>query len=255
MASRSQSPRARADVTPIAEQLVLNVSLRDAAVFGAYYAGDNATAVNTLEVMAEGSGESQVFLWGPAESGKSHLLQAVCHRAAQCGLSTAYLPLRSVGMQDAAALEGMADLAVLCIDDLDVVTGRPDWEQALFHLINASRAQGHRLVFAAQQNPAYLGVRLPDLASRLLWGPVFRLQPLDDAAKLAALMQRARRRGFELPQEAGQYLLRNCPRDLGHLLEILDRLDTATLAAQRRVTVPFIKAVLGAEGDGRVGES
>ena len=237
-------------MTPIAEQLVLNVSLRDAAVFGTYYAGDHATALNTLEVMAEGNGESQVFLWGPAASGKSHLLQAVCHRAAQCGLSTAYLPLRSLGTQDASALEGMADLAVLCIDDLDALAGRADWERALFHLINASRTHGHRLVFAAQQNPAHLEVGLPDLASRLLWGPVFHLQPLDDAAKLAALVQRAQRRGFELPQEAGQYLLRNCPRDLGHLLEILDRLDKATLAAQRRVTVPFIKAVLGVD-DGR----
>ncbi|MDE2089589.1 MAG: hypothetical protein KGJ12_06170, partial [Gammaproteobacteria bacterium] len=92
--------------------------------------------------------------------------------------------------------------------------------------------------------PAELGLRLPDLVSRLGGGPVYALRALDDEAKLAALRLRAMGRGFELPEEVGRYLLRRCPRELGALFNLLDRLDRASLAAQRRLTIPFIKTVL-----------
>ncbi|MGI9305574.1 MAG: HdaA/DnaA family protein, partial [Gammaproteobacteria bacterium] len=78
-----------------------------------------------------------------------------------------------------------------------------------------------------------------------LWGPVFRLHLLDDEQKLATLRARAAHLGLELPLEAAEYLMKNCPRDLGRLLGIVDELDHASLAAQRRITVPFIKSVLG----------
>ncbi|MGW8310551.1 MAG: HdaA/DnaA family protein, partial [Thiogranum sp.] len=55
---------------------------------------------------------------------------------------------------------------------------------------------------------------------------------------------RAEQRGFELPEDTGRYLLRRLPRDLPALMKLLERLDTASLAAQRKLTVPFVKSVL-----------
>lgn len=226
-------------------QLTLKVGLRDGAVFEAFHAADNALCLNSLSALAEGRGETQLYIWGAPGSGKSHLLQAACHRAREVGLSTAYLPLDAMPESGGGVLEDMEAHEVLCLDALDAVLGVPAWDLALFNLINASRALGHRMVFASHDNPAHMPISLPDLRSRLLWGAVHRLQALDDEAKLAALRQRAHRRGFELPEEAGRYLLKVCPRDLGDLLEVLERLDHATLASQRKVTIPFIKTVLG----------
>jgi DnaA family protein len=118
------------------------------------------------------------------------------------------------------------------------------WERGLFNLINAVRDAGHRMVLASTQNPARMALKLPDLSS-LVWGPVFHLRALDDATRLGLLKARAAQYGLELKDEAGRFLLNNCQRDAGSLLAALARLDEASLVAKRRLTIPFIKSVLG----------
>jgi DnaA family protein len=86
-------------------------------------------------------------------------------------------------------------------------------------------------------------VQLPDLRSRLVWGPVFQLQVLPDAKKREALQLRAQLRGLELPENVADYLLSHYPRDLFGLFARLDQLDTAAMALQRKLTIPFIKTV------------
>lgn len=229
-------------------QMALNVRLRPEATFATFYRGPNAEAVNSLTTLAGHSGEriveAQMYLWGAPATGKSHLLQAICHEFSCRGMSSVYLPLRMFGDDDAAVLNDLGELALVCIDDLDAIVDKPRWEMGLFNLINVSRLAGHVLVLASQQNPSYLTTKFPDLASRFVWGPVFRLKALDDNGKLAALRSHAKHRGLVLSDEAGRYLLKNLPRDLVTLLDVLDRLDERSLAAQRRLTVPFIKSVL-----------
>ena len=229
----------------MARQLVLDVGLHDGQVFDAFVPGENAALVATLRAQARGEGDSQVFVFGAAGAGKSHLLQAACHAANQVGMTASYLPLGDMPGVGAGVLEGLEHVDLVCIDDLHRVAGDEAWEIGLFNLINASRAAGGRIVFAASDSPGALPVVLPDLASRLAWGAVFRLSPLNDEEKLAVLRRRAERRGFELPSDVARYLLRQCPRDLGSLLDLLDRIEHATLAEQRRVTIPFIKQLLG----------
>lgn len=226
--------------------MALNVQLRREATFATFFPGPNAHAVDHLMRMgqvSESLAGTQMYLWGAASTGKSHLLQAVCHQFTCLGMSSVYLPLRMFGDGDAAVLNDLSGLSLVCVDDLDIIAASPQWEMGLFNLINGSRLAGHALVLASQQNPTHLPTTLPDLASRLVWGPVFRLQALDDEGKLAALRSHAKHRGLMLSDEAGRYLLKNLPRDLVTLLGVLDRLDGVSLAAQRRLTVPFIKSV------------
>ena len=56
--------------------------------------------------------------------------------------------------------------------------------------------------------------------------------------------RRARLRGLELPPETGRYLLNHYRRDMASLCALLDELDLASLAAQRRLTIPFVKGIL-----------
>jgi len=141
-------------------------------------------------------------------------------------------------------LEGLEQQAVVTVDDVHAIAGQAAWEEALFHLFNRLREAGNRLVVSARGAPAALNLQLPDLVSRLGWGPVFQLQPLDDDGKRAALQLRARQRGMELPDEVAWYLLRRSPRDMDSLFELLQRLDVASLAAQRRLTIPFVRGLI-----------
>lgn len=222
-------------------QLALDIGLRDTATFEAFEPGRNADVVSLLTAMTSGGGEPQIFIHGPGGSGKSHLLQATCHAATGTAV---WLPLRELGRLGPGLLENLETAGLVCLDDLDAVLPDADWEAALFGFVNAARARGARLVFTAAAGPAALGIGLPDLVSRLTWGPVFHLQPLDDEGRRAVLVRRARAHGFDLPPETVDYILRRCPRNLPALMALLDRIDRETLVEQRRVTVPFMRDLL-----------
>lgn len=225
-------------------QLPLEFAPRAGATFDSFVPGDNALTVDMLQRFASGEGERQILLWGESGRGKSHLLNAVCHAVAAEGGQIACLPLAELLGFGAALLEGLEALDVVCLDDLQLIAGRADWEEGVFDLINRAREGGTRLLFACDDNPAHTGFKLADLRSRLAWGPVLRLQAAGDEEIAAALNQRAAVLGLELGEGVLRYLLTRHVRDLPGALEQLAELDRASMAAQRRLTVPFVKSVL-----------
>jgi len=241
MAQTTRSPS-----TP--RQLSLGVSLNDQARFDNFYvpaASPNVPILGLLQAQARGQGEPFVYLWGPPGVGLTHLLQAACHTAEASGLSIQYLPLRDLlGFAPGPLLEEMDALDFLCLDGLDAIAGRRDWEEALFHLYNRLHEQGSRLLVAAAQGPRALPLVLPDLRSRLQWGVTCQLEPLTDLGKREALRHRARSRGLDLSEEVADYVLQRVPRDMNQLFCHLERLDHASLAEQRKLTIPFVKKVL-----------
>lgn len=124
------------------------------------------------------------------------------------------------------------------------MAGDSAWEQAIFHLFNRVRDRGASLLTAAALSPTTLPFALPDLASRMQWGLCYRLQPLSDSEKEHALTAGAARRGLEMSRETAAYILRHTPRDMESLRTLLDQLDHASLEAQRRLTIPFVRSFL-----------
>lgn len=225
-------------------QLPLGMSIRDEATFDNFYAGSNAEIVATLKDVASGQGENIIYLCANRGQGCSHLLQASCHQAHLNQLSSVYLPLSNLSSMSPELLIGLESLSLVCIDDLHVIAGNPEWEEAIFHLFNRIFDANGRIMFAAHDLPKAINISLPDLVSRLSWGLVFQLHPLTDDEKLAALMMRANRRGFTLSEDVAKYILTHCPRHMGTLFAALDALDKASLIAKRRLTIPFVKEVL-----------
>jgi DnaA family protein len=225
-------------------QLPLGVQLAVSHRFETFHEGPNGEAVAALARLSAAGG-APIWLHGPAGSGRSHLLQAACARAGELGLTAAWLPLFRTQDQEPAMLAGFERLGLVALDDVDAIAGHAGWERALFTLWNELAEQRGRLVLAAAQAPAALPFRLPDLASRLAASQVHRLQPLGEAEQAEALLRRARHRGLELPPETLTYLTRRAPRDFAALCRLLDELDTESLAARRRLTVPFVREWLG----------
>lgn len=225
-------------------QLPLGVQLGVSLRFETYCTGANAAVVAGLTGLVGAAERSAWWIFGPPGVGKTHLLQACCALAGERGLSSAYLPLGAPAVPDPGLLAGFERLDLIALDDVDAIAGHAGWERALFLLYNELMEQGGHLVYAAGSPPAALPLRLPDLASRFAACVAHRLQPLPENEQGAALQRRAAHRGLELPDETLQYLTRRAPRDFAALCRLLDELDTEALAAQRRLTVPFVRRVL-----------
>ena len=203
--------------------------------------------VAQLRAFAAGGQERALLLAGPAGTGKTHLALAVCAEADAAGARAGYLPLAGAAGRVSDALEAMHALDLVALDGVESIAGDRDDEVALFHFHNRMHDAGRRVLYAARAMPDALPLVLPDLRSRLAQCTRVVLERLDDEGRGQVLRLRAARRGLQVDAAAIDWLLRHAGRDLSGLTALLDRLDRASLAAQRRITVPFLRQVLGAE--------
>ena len=229
-------------------QMPLGVRLADAATLDAFEPMPDTLALPWLRArLAEierqrGRGE-RGWLWGAPGSGRSHLLQAACHGTEAAGGRAIYLPAEAVARVPEAALADLERCDLIAVDDVDALLGDVAAEAALFDLCNRmlDRAGPSLLLFAAAAPPLASGARLADLASRLAAATVFRVPMLDDAGRGRALRRRAARRGIELDARTVDYILSHHARSAAALFALLDDLDLASLSAQRRITIPFVR--------------
>ena len=232
-------------------QLALPLRLEEHAAFDSLVDGHNGAAFAHVRTLARApAGGDLLWLWGARGCGKSHVLQAACREADRAGKRAMYLPFGDSPDVGPELLAGLDALDFLALDGLEDVAGRPEWEAGLFRVLNAFQSRERCLLMAAAGAPAAVGFALPDLASRAAGALVYRVHPLGEHDQLRALSLHARRRGIELDEAAGRFLQSRVPRDMHALCAWLRRLDTESLAAQRRITIPFIRESLDADGVG-----
>lgn len=215
-------------------QLLLDITPGWQPTFDNFVAGRNLELISALRhALAGSSNERNFYLWGETGSGKSHLLQA-CVRAA---LDTQRSAIYAQGSVPQSA-------AVVAVDDVESLDG--DAQIKLFDLYNHMRDSGALLLVSGNASPLHLKLR-DDLRTRLGWGLVYQLHGLSDEEKAQALEQHAHARGFALPLEVTQYLLRHGRRDLPSLMATLEALDEHSLRKHRAPSVPMLKEVLQQE--------
>jgi DnaA family protein len=224
-------------------QLPLGLVFVELYSFEQYYSGANLEAVTALKRCAQGKGETFIYLWGEKGTGKSHLLQACSREAHVCGQRTLYLPLKELKRYLPALLEGLEQLDLVCVDDISAIAASSDSELGFLYCFNSLREARVRLIVADRSPPWQLPL-VADLRTRLAWGLALKLKPLSDEDKLEAIRLRAHHLGLELSPQVGRFLLARYPRDLPSLWRLLEQLDRATLAAKRRLTIPFVKQYL-----------
>lgn len=229
-------------------QLPLGVGLRNGATLENFFIGPNEEAVGALALVCAGGGEQVTYLWGDSGTGKTHLLEALCHAVASQDQRVVLLPLRAAPDLQPEILTGLEQFSIVCIDDIDTIAGDRRWEQAAFHFYNRLEQWGGRLLVTGRAPPLKVPFGLEDLASRLTIGLTLQLRPLDDVARRTVVQQRARERGFVVPDDVAAFLLRRCRRDMHSLLRLVEQLDRYSLAEQRRITIPFARTLIDAGG-------
>ena len=235
------TPRGRSLVT---RQLPLGIELDVAATFESFLPHGNDALIAALRAIEPGRPATPVWICGPAGSGKSHLLQATCSTVSARGGRAMYVPLARVIEFEPGILDGLEGLDLLALDDVDGVAGRADWEAALFAAVNAFFLSGAPLITAAKRAPRDVAFALADLQSRASAHALYRLQSLDDAQLQTLVLQRAAAKGLAMDAAAAAYLLRRVRRDMHTLDEWLNRLDRASLAEKRRVSVALVRSLM-----------
>ena len=217
-------------------QLLLDIAPVRQPTLENFVAGRNLELLSALRhALAGSSSERCFYLWGETGSGRSHLLQACVHAALDEQRSAVY----ARGNVPRMASEGAAE--VVAVDDVEQFDDAA--QIGLFDLYNRVRDGGGMLLVSGTQSPLHLALR-DDLRTRLGWGLVYQVHGLSDEEKKQALMQHAQSRGFALPPEVTQYLLRHGRRDLPSLMTALDALDEHSLRLHRAPTVPLLKEIL-----------
>lgn len=210
-------------------QLTLDLLPETLSDFDSFVVGSNTETLTALAAwLAPSHRETLFLLWGEAGVGKSHLLHAsgAPYRDAR----------RDPSLSDLDPEE--TEYAVDHVQALDA-----SGQIALFHLVNRLRVRGGRLLLAADAPPRHLTLR-EDLRTRLGSGLVYRLRPLNDGEREAALEARARARGLALSPRACRYLLTRAPRDMQSLTALLSVIDRYSLEHQRPITLPLLRAIL-----------
>ena len=227
-----------------ASQLPLGIRLNDEATFANFLVSPANQLL--LDVLTGTSLSAHlIYLWGAGSSGRSHLLQALCHRYAESGASALYLPLLDRHDFAPQILEHSHALSVICVDDLDAVATDSVWQEAMFHCFNEAAESNVLFVVTASRAPRDLDLSLADLRSRMQKGLIFQLQAADDGFKKQILQHRANSRGISLSDQVCDYILQRADRSLAGLIAVLERLDSESFQRQRRLTVPLVKDVMG----------
>jgi DnaA family protein len=227
-------------------QYTLAVTLPDDETLQSFFGAEQNPVVAYLAqyLSHQSSNQPPVLLFGAPGSGKSHLLYAACVRAQEQGLTSQLLALDQFAEFSPRMLDGLEQLDLVCLDNIQAVAGDLHWQVALFDLYNRLAEHNRKLVIVANATPTELGFTLPDLVSRLQACTIFQLRLLSDDDKQRLLQHKARLRGLDLPDEVARYLLNRQQRDIRVLVSMLDQLDKASMVHQRRLTIPFVKEVL-----------
>ena len=212
--------------------------------FDSFFQGENKDLLYFLNTMIKTRSNNSIYIWGSQGTGKTHLLQAACKQANEMDWHVTYIPLEQYRDFSIDILDGLGKLDLVCIDDLELIIDNIEWQQRVTLLFNEIRDNKNSIIISSKISPNNIKIDLDDLKSRLVWGHVFKIKAADDELKIKILKKEANERSFNLNDDVVEFLIRRSNRDLTSLIEILDEIDRSSLAAKRKITVPFVKELI-----------
>jgi len=209
------------------------------------YIADNSEYIaQQLTALFDETGESLIGLYGGVDTGKTHLLNACAHYARDCAISFHLFDALQLQQARAENFNEFPAGSVIGVDNLDLLAGNRSWEEQFYQMVNRVKSAELRLIFTLSRKPRDIGFRLPDLKSRLMWGLLIGLAPVNDEQLKNVIRKRAKLLGLKISNEALAYLISHFSRRLSDQMDLLYQLDHVSLSSQRRITIPLIKQTL-----------
>jgi chromosomal replication initiation ATPase DnaA len=209
------------------QQLPLDLAYRPALGSADFVVADaNRDAVAWIDRWPDWPAHA-LAIHGPKGCGKTHLAHVWQAKSGAVALA-------------APPAEGATPPACVVLDE---PRGWP--ETAFLHLYNSVREAGGHLLIASEIPPARWDVALPDLASRLASIPAVALAAPDDELLIAVMAKQFSDRGLEVNDDVLRYVASRIERSFAAAAEMVEKIDRAALAEQRKVTLALVRTCLG----------
>ena len=224
-------------------QLALQIQINERASLNNFFVSknNNKTIQVLKNILFSSDSGAQVFIDDLGSNGKSYLLQAICNDFSESNNSSIYIPMEEAINLDPSILEGVSELNLICIDDVDQINKRREWEIALFNLINECYEKECLLLFSGSINKLEA---IPDLVSRIKKMEILRLEAIDDDELLEATQAISKNLNIEISDKNLNYLMNNSRRDIKTIFRTLSQLEKESLERKKSIGLNLIKEVI-----------
>lgn len=228
---------------PNPRQLALQIQINERASLNNFFVSknNNKTIQILKNILFSSDNGAQIFIDDLGNNGKSFLLQAICNDFSNSNNSSIYIPMKEAINLDTSILEGVSELNLICIDDVDQINKRREWEIALFNLINECYEKECLLLFSGSINKLEA---IPDLVSRIKKMEILRLETIDDDELLEATQAISKNLNIEISDKNLNYLMNNSRRDIKTIYRTLSQLEKESLERKKSIGLNLIKEVI-----------
>ena len=224
-------------------QLALQIQINERASLNNFFISkNNDKTIQILKNILLGSDKGvQIFIDDLGSNGKSYLLQAICNDFSNSNNSSIYIPMQEAINLDPSILEGVSELNLICIDDIDLISKRREWEIALFNLINECYEKECFLLLSGSINKLEA---IPDLVSRIKKMETLRLEAINDDELLEATKAISKNLNIEISDKNMNYLINNSKRDIKTIFRTLSQVEIESLERKKSIGLDLIKEVI-----------
>ena len=216
-------------------------TINKSSLEGFYTSKDN---LHLVSILKDKNFQDDLFIYGSKESGKTYLLQAMCNSYSSDNKSSLYMPLEKAMNYGVEIFESLENIQLICLDGIENVISKIEWEKAIFNLINKTLISKSRLIITSSEDLESLNFVLPDLESRLRKIEGYELTPIQDKDILDALIYISKLKSINLGDKEARYLVTYAQRNISNLVKILESLDQLSMEMKRKITIPLIKEVI-----------
>ncbi len=227
-------------------QLIFPFQVNQKASFASFFCSpDNIELMSRLADLVASKNADELIINGAEGSGKSFLMQAICNELSSSGKQFAFIPMNKAINMGVEIFQNLASLNAVCIDDLQLILSREEWETALFNLINECQQSNCSLILSFGGNQSLEDItQLPDLLSRIKRMEFMKLQAVQDEFLNQALDFVSLQLDINLEKAELEFLLNHQTREFSLLVENIISLDRQAASLKRKITIPFIKETL-----------
>jgi len=224
-------------------QLALQIQINERASLNNFFVSkNNSKTIQILKnILLDSNNGVQMFIDDLGSNGKSYLLQAICNDFSNSSNSSIYIPMQEAINLDPSILEGVSELNLICIDDVDLINKRREWELALFNLINECYEKECFLLLSGSVNKLEA---IPDLVSRIKKMETLRLEAINDDELLEATQAISKNLNIEISDKNMNYLINNSKRDIKTIFRTLSQLEKESLERKKSIGLNLIKEVI-----------
>jgi DnaA family protein len=228
------------------KQLIFPFQINQKASFESFFCSpNNAELISRLSDIVISKNADELIINGAEGSGKSFLMQAICNELSSSGKQFAFIPMNKAINMGVEIFQNLASLDAVCIDDLQLILSKEEWETALFHLINECQQSNCSLVLSFGGTQSLEGsTQLPDLLSRIKRMEYMTLQAVQDEFLNQALDFVSQQLDINLEKAELEFLLKHQTREFSLLVDNLIALDKQAASLKRKITIPLIKETL-----------